>query len=158
MKDQISQSDIMEAIQRAVLKYGQKRMAGEIDMQVSTLSNKTSPYDGPERRHYLTLWEADDITTKTGDVKWLELEAARHGYMLIPMNVTPDAPTFAAEALQDEIARGEYLKEQDPVKQVHLLHDLIRETMETHALRQRENGIGPVGFIIGHVRVPGGFQ
>lgn len=137
MPGEISQADVMTAFLQAVLNYGQKKMAGEIDVQVSTLSNKLQPFEHPERHHYLNFWEADDILKITGDMKPLELLAARHGYLLLPMEAAPDALTFELEALQDIQALAIYQAEKDHVEAVHALNSLIREVLETHAMRKK---------------------
>ena len=136
MPGEISQADVMTALLQAVLNYGQKAMAGELDVQVSTLSNKLQPFEHAERRHYLNFWEADNILTHSKDMRPLELLAARHGFLLLPMEARPDAPTFEAEALQDIQALARYQAEEDPVKAVHALNTLLRELLETQAMRK----------------------
>ena len=158
MKGEISHADIMKDLRDAVLKFGEAKAAEIVDCAVSTLSNKIQPYDHPERRHFLTLREADKLTERIKDVRWLELLAAKHGFVLLPLDVTSDAATFAGEALQDEIARGKWLEEADPALQVHKFHAYMREIMETHKKRQEENGSKPVGFIVGQVATVSGFE
>lgn len=136
MGNEISQSDIMRAFLSVSLDYGQERMAGKLDIKVSTLSNKLQPYNHAERRHFLNLWEADDMLRLSGDMRPLELLAARHGYALLPLKATPDAPTLDAEKLQDYVAVAECHAEEDPVKCVHKLNAAIRELMETDAKRK----------------------
>lgn len=135
MSNEISQSDIMRAFLSVSLAYGQEIMAGKLDIKVSTLSNKLQPYNHPDRRHFLNLWEADDMLRLSGDMLPLELLAARHGFVLLPLNATPDAPTLDAEKLQDYIAVTECHAEDDPVKRVHKLNAAIRELMETEVKR-----------------------
>lgn len=138
MRDEISQADIMTAFLQAVLDYGQPEMAAHLNVAVSTLSNKLQPYDSPERRHYLNLLEADSILTVKRDYRALELLAARHGFVLLPMAVTPDAATAAEEALQDIQDMTAYQAEKNPVKRVHLMNSLFRNVMETEAKRREE--------------------
>jgi len=136
----ISQSDVMTAFLQAVLDYGQKAMAGELDIKVSTLSNKLQPFKHPERRHYLNLFEADDILTLTRNTRPLELLAARHGFALIPLDAVPDAATAAEEELQDVQRLAEYQREEDPIKRTHRLDALLRDVLETEAKRREEEG------------------
>ena len=137
MPGEISQADVMTALLQAVLNYGQGKAAEKLDVAVSTLSNKLQPYNNPERRHFLNLWEADDIGTFTGDARWLELLAARHGFLLLPMDAVPDALTLDAEKLQDVQTLAHYQAEEDPVKAVHALNTLLRELLETQAMRKQ---------------------
>ena len=141
MGDTISQAKVMEAFLRATLEYGQEKMAKELTVAVSTLSNKLQPFDNPERRHYLTLWEADNIISLRGDMRPLELLAARHGYLLLPMDAKPDGETFEVEALQDFQALAKYQAEEDPVLSVHRLNELLRELLETHAFRKNNSTV-----------------
>ncbi len=139
MRDEISQADIMTAFLQAVLDYGQPEMAAHLNVAVSTLSNKLQPYDSAERRHYLNLWEGDSILSATHDYRALELLAARHGFILLPMSVTPDKATAAEEALQDIQDMAAYQAEKSPVKRVHLMNSLFRNVMETEAKRREED-------------------
>lgn len=141
IRHSISQADIMEAFLKATLEYGQGKMAKELTVAVSTLSNKLQPFDNPERRHYLTLWEADNILSVRGDMRPLELLAARHGYLLLPMDAKPDGETFEIEALQDFQALAKYQAEEDPSLSVHRLNELLRELLETHAFRKNNSGV-----------------
>lgn len=136
MGKEISQSDVMRAFLCMSLDYGQELMAGKLDIKVSTLSNKVQPYNHAERRHFLNLWEADDMLSLSGDMRPLELMAARHGFALLPLKATPDAPTLDAEKLQDYIAITECHAEEDPIKRVYKLNAAIRELMETDAKRK----------------------
>lgn len=125
----------MEGFLKTVLEFGQERAAKELTIAKTTLSNKLQPYDNPDRRHYLNLFEADSILEITGDMRGLELLAAKHGFVLLPVNVTPDAETLDAEKLQDYQALAKCHAEEDPVKCVHRLNATIRELLETHAMR-----------------------
>ena len=150
MKTDISQADIMRAFLQITLDHNQAKMAEKLDVKASTLSNKVQPYDSPERRHYLTVWEADNMMEFSGDLRPLELWAARHGCVLVPLDVVPDAPTFDAEVVQDQVKYAEYITETDPIKQIHKFKEYIVEFFQTHKKRQEENGIKLVGFIVGH--------
>lgn len=138
MSGEISQADVMTALLKSVLDYGQGKTAERLNIAVSTLSNKLQPYVSPDRRHYLNLLEADEILSLTGDMRGLELLAARHGFLLLPMAAKPDAPSFEAEALQDLQAMARYQSEKDPVEAVHALNALLRELLETHAMRPQQ--------------------
>ncbi len=136
MANEISQSDVMEAFLKTVLDYGQERMSKELIIAKTTLSNKLQPYDNPERRHYLNLFEAISVLSVSGDMRPLEILAAMFGFALLPVKATPDAPTLDAEKLQDYIAVAECHAEEDPVKRVHKLNAAIRELMETDEKRK----------------------
>ena len=134
----VSQADVMRAFLQVSLDYGQELLAGKLDVKVSTLSNKLQPYDHAERRHYLNLWEADDMLTLGGDMRPLELLAARHGFLLVPMNAVPDAPTLDAEKVQDVQTLAKFQAESDPLRQIHAMNAHIREVLETQTKREEE--------------------
>ena len=125
----------MGAFRDVVLEHGEADMARRLNIAVSTLSNKVQPYDHEDRRHYLNFYEADSILSLTGDMRPLELLAARHGYVLLPLNALAEASCFEAEALQDVQALVEYHQEKDPLMAVHRLHETIRGMTRTHAAR-----------------------
>ena len=85
--------------------------------------------------------QADIILSVRGDMRPLELLAARYGFLLLPMKAIPDGESFEAEALQDFQALAKYQAEENPIERVHRHNDLIRELLETHAIREQLSGV-----------------
>lgn len=143
MKNGISRADILEEFHAAAVRYGgNKKLAGDMDMAPSTLSNKLQAYPGPENRNRLNLGEADDILSITGDMQPLMLLAARFGYLLMPMRAEPDAPTALEEAIQDvqSLAAYQAAKQLPTKERIFRLNTLVKDLMQTDTAIARERG------------------
>jgi hypothetical protein len=100
--------NIIDAAHKTVHAYpgGSESLAPRIGMSPAVLRNKVNPNN---TTHHLTLVEADEVMSVTGDHRMLQALAAHHGYALQATGVSEgDAASLLQAVLQANAAEGSF--------------------------------------------------
>lgn len=112
--------NLIDAAHKTVHDYpgGSQSLGPRIDMSPAVLRNKVNPNNDT---HHLSLTEANEIMSVTGDHRILHALSAEHGYVLQRADTQPDVGGLLQCVLVANAAEGEF----DRVLQEALSDDLI---------------------------------
>jgi hypothetical protein len=112
--------NLIDAAHKTVHDYpgGSQSLGPRIDMSPAILRNKVNPNNST---HHLTLAEADEIMSVTGDHRILHALAAEHGYVLQKADSLADGGNVLQTLLLANAAEGDF----DRVLQEALADNLI---------------------------------
>lgn len=102
---EITDVDVIMAIQDDARKYGIDKLAFKLDKKPSTLYAELNPWGEPGKAK-LGLLDAFKIMHEAGAYTGLSLLASKAGFRIIKKNPTPDRKTVAEEICQDAVAFG----------------------------------------------------
>lgn len=98
--------NLIDAAHKTVHDYpgGSQSLGPRIDMSPAILRNKVNPNN---TTHHLTLAEADEIMSVTGDHRILHVLAAQHGYVLQRSDDAPVEGSLMQLLLRANAAEGD---------------------------------------------------
>lgn len=109
--------NILDAAHKTVKEYpgGSESLGPRIDMSAAVLRSKVNPNIAT---HHLTLLEADEIMSVTGDHRMLHALAAQHGYVLQRIDAAGGPADLLGALLACDARKGELTQ---------LLHDSLAD-------------------------------
>lgn len=140
---------IIAALQAAADRIGTKAVAAMFGHSRQYVEKVLNPEPDPEDKRHLPLEYAIQIMKATGDITPLSMIAARLGYRVVPLEVTPDKETVQDELLDDYSSMhlfAESVRGGDHPAVVRNAADkAIQEIEETYSMYHRQHAAAKEG-------------